>query len=781
MIVRIPSVCVGAAEGRLHSQKFPPQNKESPMKNLIRRIAAFSLVFALSTQIGAAVLGTALKESTLPLSHDASLTETTYRDAASRLRKEAVVTYTPGAALRPTVVYGTTLYGRTPMDSMENYPNAWGFSVIAGVNGSFFDMANGIPYGCVITNGTVRTSGNLEAVGFMEDGSAVIGIPDLSIRLQLPTREAPMEVHVNKVLTKTNGMVLYTRDYDSHTKNTISAFNVILQPDEPDLVPGKTITCTVTDVVPDTADCNIPAGCFVLSMATETDYAATLETSLKPLMAGDAATLTISIGENWQNVVSACAGMEILVENGKIRTDFTLASAKSRSARTAVGLKEDGSLILYTADNAGGATGLTLTELAERMRELGAVTALNLDGGGSTAIRALYPGMKDTQTVNTPSDGSLRKCANFLFLTRPKAQAGEAAKLFAYPHDAMALPGGEIKFTITATDENYLTAAVPDDVTLTAAGGSVTGNVFTAGEVGTAVISLESENASGSVAVRVIDTPESISLARDDGSAAGGSVTSGQVLNFTATAKYAGETLYAENTSFVWTCDSAIGSVDEEGVFTAAKVYTAVTGKLTCAAGGRSQTITLTVLPDNPFPDTENHWAKSYIRAMYDAGVLNGSKIDGVLLFRPDDAMTRQEFITSLVRFLGAETQEADLPFADNDAVAPWAKDAVMTAYCLGYLSGSQVGEELYCNPTQSITRQEAMVILSRTLPETESAEDVLASFPDAGSVAPWAKDGLSKMVGLGVISGMSDGTLSPAATVTRAQVAKMLAVMSGG
>lgn len=749
------------------------------MKQIFRRFAAVFLIFALTTQIGAAVLGEALRQDSLPLTAQSNLTESTYFDAAGTIRKEAVLTYVPSESLRPQVVYGTTLYGRSTMDTLEAYPETWGFSVVAGVNGAFFDMASGIPYGCVITDGAVRTSGNLEAIGFREDGTAIIGVPELSVQIQLPTKETPTEIHVNKVLTKTGGMVLYTRDYDSHTKNEIPAYNLVLMPDTPDLVPGSTLTCTVTEILPDTADCPIPAGGFVLSMAAETEYIATLETYLKPLLVGDTATVTISVAEAWQDVVSACAGMEILIENGEVKTEFTLSSAKSRSARTAVGLKADGALVLYTADSGRGAVGLTLAELALRMQELGCVTALNLDGGGSTAIRALYPGMMQTQTVNKPSDGQLRKCANFLFLTRPKAEPGEAAMLFAYPHNAIALPGGQIPMTIAATDAEYISAPVPETVTVEATGGVYSDGVFTAEAVGDAVLTLQSDSAQGSVTVRVIETPDAITVLHEaDGKTAGGSIISGETLALTASAQYAADTVYSTDESFVWTCDSAIGTVDETGLFTAATVYVPTTGIVTCAAGETTKEVPITVLPDNPFPDTENHWAKDFVRTMYDAGVLKGSELDGIPHFRPDDAMTRQEFLVSLIRHLDAPLQTTELPFADNDAIAPWAYDAVMTAYCMELLTGSQVGDALYCAPTQSITRQQAMVILSRTLPQWELTEDVLAVFSDAETVAAWATDGLGKMVSLGIISGMPDGTLDPNGTVTRGQVAKMLAVM---
>ena len=155
------------------------------MKHILQRAAAALLIFALSTQIGAAVLGDVLLQHTLPLSAESTLTQSTWYDGTHRTRKENVLTYTPSADLLPSVIYGTTLYGKSTMETIEKYPQSWGFSVIAGINGSFFDVANGIPYGLVMPDGAVRTSGNLEAIGLKADGSAVIGVPELQISLQL--------------------------------------------------------------------------------------------------------------------------------------------------------------------------------------------------------------------------------------------------------------------------------------------------------------------------------------------------------------------------------------------------------------------------------------------------------------------------------------------------------------------------------------------------------------------------------------------------------------------
>jgi hypothetical protein len=81
--------------------------------------------------------------------------------------------------------------------------------------------------------------------------------------------------------------------------------------------------------------------------------------------------------------------------------DYTFSAY--RHARTFAGVDRRGRLLLATADGiAGVSEGLTLTEEAEVMRSLGAVTAMNLDGGGSTQFAS------DGQLINDASGTPLR-------------------------------------------------------------------------------------------------------------------------------------------------------------------------------------------------------------------------------------------------------------------------------------------------------------------------------------------------------------------------------------
>ena len=81
--------------------------------------------------------------------------------------------------------------------------------------------------------------------------------------------------------------------------------------------------------------------------------------------------------------------------------DYTFSAY--RHARTFVGIDSRGRLLLATVDGIPGVSaGLTLTEEADVMRSLGAVDAMNLDGGGSTQFAS------EGQLLNDASSSPLR-------------------------------------------------------------------------------------------------------------------------------------------------------------------------------------------------------------------------------------------------------------------------------------------------------------------------------------------------------------------------------------
>lgn len=91
-----------------------------------------------------------------------------------------------------------------------------------------------------------------------------------------------------------------------------------------------------------------------------------------------------------------------LVESGRVTVgeNEEVARAMSSNPRTAIGIKADGSYLFVVADGrTEESEGLSLYDLAEFMKELGAVTAYNLDGGGSSMM--VFNG----NVINNPTGG----------------------------------------------------------------------------------------------------------------------------------------------------------------------------------------------------------------------------------------------------------------------------------------------------------------------------------------------------------------------------------------
>lgn len=93
-----------------------------------------------------------------------------------------------------------------------------------------------------------------------------------------------------------------------------------------------------------------------------------------------------------------------LVENGKVSVDSNdeVGRAMASNPRTAIGVKADGTYIFMVSDGrTDESEGFSLLQLAEFMKYLGAETAYNLDGGGSSTM--VFNG----SVINTPTGGGI--------------------------------------------------------------------------------------------------------------------------------------------------------------------------------------------------------------------------------------------------------------------------------------------------------------------------------------------------------------------------------------
>lgn len=93
------------------------------------------------------------------------------------------------------------------------------------------------------------------------------------------------------------------------------------------------------------------------------------------------------------------------------RTNFFNGWLLRRNPRTAVGIMKDGTLLFVTVDgrNPTHSVGTSIPETAALMRGLGAVDAMNLDGGGSTAtvVNNMLQGVPSDATGERPDGDAI--------------------------------------------------------------------------------------------------------------------------------------------------------------------------------------------------------------------------------------------------------------------------------------------------------------------------------------------------------------------------------------
>lgn len=155
-----------------------------------------------------------------------------------------------------------------------------------------------------------------------------------------------------------------------------------------------------------------------------------------------------------------------------------------------------------------------------------------------------------------------------------------------------------------------------------------------------------------------------------------------------------------------------------------------------------------------PFTDVPgDYWAYGEILWAYEKNVVTG-KTD--TLFQPDGTMTRQQVWMMLARLSGAAP-------ADMAEAKAWAIRG-------GITDGS--------DPGAAVTRQQLVTLLYRftqMMNYSVEGKASLANYPDAGSIASYAKDAMAWAVGNNVISGTTEGYLNPGVTATRAHFCVIL------
>ena len=575
------------------------------MKHFLQKplslLMALSLAAALTVPAAASdALGNDLTSRDTLLNEKTQLsTNVFWSSSSSDLRTENLITYMPNKAVTPIVTFGDVLTDKSKVSTMAKQLEEQGYRVVAGINGDFYNVGTGLPIGIVVTDGLLRSSdAGYYAVGFRKDGSAVLGKPGVKVTADLGYKDAASGIRitrqlagVNKARVSAGGIYLYTYEFnDRHTTgNTEAGIDVICSVEDGQLAIGDTLTLRVEQVVEAAAATAIREGQVVLSVNLKSDAYHVNALRYVPVGAEINVDVTAASDE-WNDVDYAVGALYSLVENGAAVSSLQAGAAP----RTAVGQRADGSLVFYTIDGRkpGHSIGASMSQVAARLIELGCETALCLDGGGSTTLSITEPDELAAKTVNKPSEGSERAVTNHIFLVADNEPSGRLSHFYVSADYDYVLAGSKVNISAAAVDTNFIPMEKRYD--LWASDGELDGNVLTTpSRGGDITVTAESGSKHGETTVHAIKTPDSVSIRNSSGTVLKElTVSPGSTTALTAAAVYSHLPLKADPEAFTWTVEGNIGTIDQQGRFTAA---TPGTGTITASAGGQSATVNVTV------------------------------------------------------------------------------------------------------------------------------------------------------------------------------------------
>ncbi|QHW34794.1 glycoside hydrolase [Paenibacillus rhizovicinus] len=171
-----------------------------------------------------------------------------------------------------------------------------------------------------------------------------------------------------------------------------------------------------------------------------------------------------------------------------------------------------------------------------------------------------------------------------------------------------------------------------------------------------------------------------------------------------------------------------------------------------------------------PYDDIRSNYATEAIVNMTKLNFITGT---GERRFEPDKAITRAEFVTLIDRLLGMEPVSGAIPAFADVLPAAWFYNWVETAIQLNLVQGTSPA---LFEPQRPVSREEAAVILARAwkqpLIPSSSVQDGLYS--DQKQIDTWALPSVERLSRIRLMTGDQDG-FRPLDSITRQEAAVLM------
>lgn len=310
------------------------------------------------------------------------------------------------------------------VSSMAIRKSKVGAVYFAGTNADFFDTSatnSGYPiHGCIVEGQIARIPGNtphiafagneplLDAITFSGSSSCTFGSQKLTINNVNGTRGA-------------NQLILYNTLNGNYTHTNAYGTEVLIElPENVTWNVNTTIKAKVVKIESGKGNMHTLSNHAVLSGN------GTAETFLTQLKEND--EVEVFLGLNLANMggtpqINAMVGGDRMILQSGAVTNNDWAELHPR---TAIGYSQDQSKVYFCVvdGRSGLSNGTTTKQLADIIKSAGAYNALNLDGGGSSAMY-----IKEFGIMNNPSDGTERAVCNGIYAVNTSPEDNNIAEI----------------------------------------------------------------------------------------------------------------------------------------------------------------------------------------------------------------------------------------------------------------------------------------------------------------------------------------------------------------
>jgi exopolysaccharide biosynthesis protein len=811
-------------------------------------LSALALTFSVGGTLGS---GTITSATNRTVAAGVTYSTAVYTDSSSDSQKVQALSFNPKTSNFIPYVYSKySGYGATTINSATDAESKYGLNIVGGINASFFSFVGT----CCNTYGGVNISDGKIIQGCNSNGATYMLVFDSAgnsdlvysrVSYALSMNGSPWSGALENInmypYTLGTGIYYYDTSCGNNTDTNAAGVEVVFNKiNNTELTVGGTLKGTVAQIRSNVSSGgSIGFNQFVLYASNSSPWAA----SLRALAVGNTAEITVTetiaaAKTKMENASSALVtyGYHIVSNGVNVTSSNGLGSSFNNESaqRSAVGIKSDGTLIIVaTQGRTTTYPGLTVYELADMLIGLGCVTAVLLDGGGSTQMT-----VENSSGTLEAVFSSTRRVANSLLITqRPTISSTTRSTLFSLISSANAYLSN---YTLSSASQTAMQAALNYGNSVYNAATSMPGDYTKA--------IMRLQKAIAEVVITGYNTgiyqSTSSLVMRSSASSGAGTVTTipaNTSLSVTSVSGDYGYTKYMSYTGWIYipsctrianlsTAAAVISSVDERPANASLTVtWNSVPGaagyiykiiqlagapdpgneneslnsvQLAYAENTRATSVTVpaasmtngkyikvaigVVYPTTtvwstkyiigselPFTDVPTTaWYYTPVKYVYNAGLFSGTS---GTTFSPDTTMTRGMMVTVLYRLAGQPAVSGTLTFTDV-ATGSYYYNAVLWATQNGIASGYS---STTFGPDDNVQRQQAIIFIYRYASMAGCDMSItpgftLTGYSDYSSIASYAVTAMTWAVNKGIISG-NGNQLFPAENATRAQLASML------